>query len=78
MTQQMTRNSQGETAELEMRYGTMQPLSAELSGLRKQRIGMGSIANEMAVPFNGCHRFRYSMGSTHLGRISRGREGKGR
>ncbi len=39
MTQQMTRNSQGETAELEMRYGTMQPLPAELSGLREQRIG---------------------------------------
>src|SRR5713226_8272434 len=39
MTQQMTRNGRGETAELEMRYGTMQPLPADLDGLREQRTG---------------------------------------
>jgi len=39
MTQQMTRNGQGETAELEMRYGTIQPLLADLDGLREQRTG---------------------------------------
>lgn len=37
MTQQMTRNGHGETAELVMLYGTTQPLSADPGGLREKR-----------------------------------------
>lgn len=37
MTQQMTRNGQGETAELVMLHGAAQPLSADPGGLREKR-----------------------------------------